>query len=211
MSLMPGWLQRLQDYIATDEGRWTVISLAGALLVVLILLAALRRWRARHTQVPGVDLLEELGGYPPAPTLPTSARPLVLYGLPVRVRLVVLGPLGLEGGTINPTEVNDLLDLAVPGLGQRMKLDHPRVRLWPTQLSQQGFVAAFRRNTQLPNGDERVRHWVLVVGRILRDGRPLAVGLAVQSIEPNTLGPVVLNYPHQWMEVLRFSHPTHGL
>lgn len=208
---MPDWLQRLQDYASTDEGRWTAISLAGALLVLLILLAAFRRWRAGQGKVPSVDLLEELGTYPPAPALPASARPLVLYGLPVRLRLVVVGPLGLEAGAIDPSEINDLLDLAVPGLGQRVQLDHPRVRLWPTQLSHQGFVAAFRRNTQLPDGAERVRRWVLLMGKVLRDGSPIAVGLALQSTEPNTLGPVVLNYPPPVDGSLEIRPPGAGL
>ena len=121
------------------------------------------------------------------------------------MRLVVIGPLGLEAGSVNAEEANDLLDLAVPGLGQRLQLDLPRVRQWPTQLSHQGFVAAFRRNTQLPESDTRLRRWILVMGKVLRNGGPIAVGLALQSSEPNTLGPVVLNYPHQWMEVLRFA------
>jgi hypothetical protein len=204
---MQDWMQRIQEFVSTDEGRWTVISITGGFAVLLILLVALRRWRARHLKVPSVDLLEDLGTYPPAPPLATSARPLVLYGLPVRIRLVVVGPLGLDAGSVEPSEVNDLLELAVPGLGQRAQLDHPRVRLWPTQLSHQGFVAAFRRNTQLPDGDERLRRWVLLMGKVLRNGSPIAVGLALQSTEPNTLGPIVLNYPHQWMEVLRFAGP----
>jgi hypothetical protein len=205
---MQDWLQRLQDFASTEDGRWALLSLAGAAVVLVILLVAFRRWRAAHGKVPSVDLLEDLATYPPAPPLPPSARPLVLYGLPVRVRLVVIGPLGLEAGSVAAEEANDLLDLAVPGLGQRLQLDLPRVRLWPTQLSHQGFVAAFRRNTQLPEGDARLRRWVLVMGKVLRNGSPIAVGLALQSTEPNTLGPVVLNYAHQWMEVLRFAGTT---
>jgi hypothetical protein len=133
---------------------------------------------------------------------------LVLYGLPVRVRLVVVAPLGLDAGSVAPQEAPHLLDLAVPGLSQRLQLDQPRVRLWPMQLSHQGFVAGFRRNSQLPDGEDRVRRWVLVMGKVLRNGSPIAVGLALQSTEPNTLGPVVLNYPHQWMEVLRYAGPV---
>jgi hypothetical protein len=203
---MQDWLVRIRDYAATAEGRQTLFLIGGAVLAVLILLALLRRWRARDKVHPTADLLEDLSTYPPQPPLPPNAKPLTLYGLPVRMRLVVLAPLGLDAGTITAPEVNHLMNLAVPGLGDRLGLDLPKIRFWPTQLSHQGFVASLRRNTQFPATKPHLRHHVLVIGKVLRDGNPIAIGLALQSTEPNTLGPVVLNYPHQWMEIMRFQY-----
>jgi len=199
-------IKTVQDFIATDEGRWACIGVVSLLVFLLILAAALRRWRRTHQQQPNLELLEELAGYPPAPPLASSERPLLLYGLPVRIRLIVMGPLGMDAGQLDQHDVEPILERMVPGLKERLQADLPRVRLWPTQLSHNGFVAAFRRNTQLPEGEDRVRRWVLVVGKVLREGSPIAVGLALQSNEVNTLGPVVLQHAHQWMEVMRFGN-----
>jgi len=203
---MQDWWVRIRDYAATAEGRQMIFLVGGAILVVLVLLSLLRRWRARDKAHPSPDLLEDLSTYQPPQSLPPNAKTLTLYGLPVRMRLVVLAPLGLDAGGITAPEVNRLMDLAVPGLGERLALDLPKIRFWPTQLSQQGFVASLRRNTQFPEAKHQLRHHVLVIGKVLRDGSPIGVGLALQSTEPNTLGPVALNYPHQWMEVMRFQN-----
>jgi hypothetical protein len=201
---MQDWFVRIRDYVATAEGRQTLFLIGGAVLVVLVMLALVRRWRGRIKVPPSSDLLEDLSTYPPQIPLPPNAKTLTIYGLSVRMRLVVLAPLGLDAGTITAPEVNRLMDLAVPGLGERLALDLPKIRFWPTQLSHQGFVAAIRKNTQLPPTEPHLRHHVLVVGKVLRNGSPIGVGLVLQSAEPNTLGPVVLNYPHQWMEMMRF-------
>jgi hypothetical protein len=202
---MLDWFARARDYAATEEGRQMLFFGGGALVSVLILLALMRRWRGRDLEPASDEFLEDVGAYPPAAPLPVNAKVLTVYGLPVRLRLVVLAPLGLEAGTLQAPEVNHLLDLAVPGLGDRLALDLPKIRFWPTQLSQQGFVAALRRNTQFPDIAQRHRHHLLLIGKVIRNGSPIAVGLALQSAEPNTLGPVVLHHPHQWMEVLRFQ------
>ncbi len=202
---MQDWLTRLSEYFSTDQGRALLLYGIGGLIVFLALVFFLRRWRGQPQAVPGADLEEDLGTYPAPAVLPASSPLLSLYGLPVRLRLVVIGPLGLDAGSVQQEEVGELLDLAVPGLADRLRLDQPRVRLWPTQLSQQGFVAAFRRNTMTPDAAEKTHRWVLVMGKVLRDGSPVAVGLVLHAKEPNTLGPVILNYPHQWMEVLRLQ------
>lgn len=202
---MPEWFKTVQDFISTDEGRWACIGVVAALVFLLVLNSMLRRWRASKQELPNLELLEELATYPPAPTLATSQKQLTLYGLPVRIRLIVLGPLGKDSGQLDEHDVESILEKMVPGLKDRLSQDLPRVRLWPTQLSHAGFVAAFRRNTQLPEGEARIRRWVLVVGKVLRDGSPVAVGMALQSSEENTLGPVVLQHAHQWMEVMRFA------
>jgi hypothetical protein len=198
-------LQTIQDFVATEEGRWAIIGVLAALCFLLLLSSALRRWRKSAIETASSELLEEVFSYPPAPNLPADAKPLVLYGLPVRLRLVVLGPMGKDAGEINANDVDQIMERMVPGLSTRLRMDLPRIRLWPTQLSQSGFIAAFRRNTPLPDVEVKLRSWVLVVGKVLLDGKPIAVGLAMQSTEPNTFGPIVLQHAHQWMEVLRIG------
>ncbi len=198
-------LQTMQDFVASEEGRWAIIGVLAALCFLLVLSSALRRWRSFTSDTGSLELLEEVFSYPPAPNLPADAKPLVLYGLPVRLRLVVLGPLGKDAGNITASDVDHIVERMVPGLSARLRLDMPRIRLWPTQLSQSGFIAAFRRNTPLPDVEVKLRSWVLVMGKVLLDGKPIAVGLAMQSTEPNTFGPIVLQHAHQWMEVLRIG------
>lgn len=198
-------LQTIQDFVATEEGRWAIIGVLATLCFLLILNTALRRWRKSAIDTASSELLEEVFSYPPAPNLPADTKPLVLYGLPVRLRLVVLGPMGKDAGEISANDVDQIMERMVPGLSTRLRMDMPRIRLWPTQLSQSGFIAAFRRNTPLPDVEVKLRSWVLVVGKVLLDGKPIAVGLAMQSTEPNTFGPIVLQHAHQWMEVLRIG------
>lgn len=202
---MQGILKSIQDFIATDEGRWATLGILATLVFLLVLSGMLRRWRKKKSNLPNLELLEELASYPPPPQLPREHRPLLLYGLSVRARLIVIAPLGLDAGTIDQSDVEPVLNRMVPGLSERLTSDMPRVRLWPMQFSHAGFVAAFRRNTPLPSGEDRIKRWVLVIGKVLRDGSPIAVGLALQSNEENTLGPVVLQHAHQWMEVMRFG------
>lgn len=202
---MQDWLKTVQDFIVTDEGRWAIIGVVGAIIFLIVLNSALKRWRRGRDELANLELLEDMATYAPAPPLPVGERPLVLYGLPVRVRLMVLGPLGKDAGEVQEKDIGPIVDQIVPGLKDRLNLDLPRIRLWPRQLSHNGFVAAFRRNTQLPQSDDRIKRWVLIVGKVLRDGNPVAVGIALQSNEANTLGPVVLQHAHQWMEVLRFD------
>ena len=107
---MQDWLKTVQDFIATDEGRWACIGVVSALVFLLILRSALRRWRRVQSQLPNLELLEELAGYPPAPSLPAHEKPLMLYGLPVRIRLIVLGPLGMEAGDLDQHDVEPVPD-----------------------------------------------------------------------------------------------------
>jgi hypothetical protein len=205
---MDNLLQTVQQFLSTDEGRWVAISVVMAIVFLLVLRSALKRWQRPRNDILELELLEQLAGYPPPPPLPAGIKQLSLYGLPVRLRLMVLGPLGHDAGAISGDDVNAIVERMVPGLAERLSQDLTRVRLWPTQLSQAGFQAAFRRNTQLPESEDRIHQWVLVIGKVLYQGRPIAVGMALQSSEPNTLGPVVLQHAHQWMEVLRLQRET---
>lgn len=202
---MADWLTTLESFVTSPEGRWAIIGLVVILVFLLILQKFLKYWSRSQSNIADSALLEDLATYAPAPPMPADAKPLVLYGLPVRIRLIVLGPLGNEAGTIEPDEVASIVDRIVPGMYARVMQDATRIRLWPTQLSYSGFIASFRRLSQLPFDADRQQRWVLVMGKVIRNGAPIAVGLALQSTEPHTLGPVMLQHAHQWMEVMRFG------
>jgi hypothetical protein len=187
---------------------WAIFGL-GALLVVWVLLAVLRGlFRAlfgkRRTPAEqwARKLREDLANYPPPPPLAGRHR-LTVYHVPVRVRLVVLAPAGTEAG-VEAEQVGYLLDRVVPGLGSLAAQDQPRVRIWPAQLSQQGFSTAFFRQTKVPEEEGRPSRWVLVAGRSSANQPAVLLGMALWADEPNTLGRVALE-PHQWLDVLRLK------
>lgn len=202
---MADWFTTLESILSSTEGRWAVIGLIAILTFLLILQRFMKFWNRSQSTVSDSALLEELATYAPAPPLPADAKPLVLYDLPVRIRLMVIGPLGHDAGTVQPEEVAAIVDRIVPGIYTRVVQDATRIRLWPTQLSYSGFIASFRRLSPLPADVERQQRWVLVMGKVIRNGAPIAVGMALQSTEPHTLGPVMLQHAHQWMEVMRFG------
>ena len=133
---------------------------AGVLLLLLIVAALMRRGGKKKVDPEG-GLGEDLSEYPP----PGKSGPhrLTVHGRPVRLRLVVVAPVGkrriAEGG-----EVEALLDQVLRGLGQVARQDRPRVRVWPPQLSQQGFAPTFFRRTQCPDRDGKPSHWLLAAG-----------------------------------------------
>jgi hypothetical protein len=205
----PDFLKPLIDLLPPDarpfftNGGWLIPFAVIGFIFLLIAWSLLKRLFAKRRAVSTeMDLTEDLGAYPIPPAL-WGTRRLTLHGLPVRIRLVVAAPLGHEGRYVHADQMERLLDQIVPGLSHFLNADKPRVVVWPTQLSAQGFAAAFRRNAQRPDPDKPLSRWVLVMGRGLVDRRPLVFGFAMLADKDNTLGRVELQHPHQWMEVLR--------
>ena len=126
---------------------------------------------------------------------------LSVYHVPVRLRLVVVAPAGKEAD-LDATAAEKLLEGVIPGLGSVVARDRPRIRLWPPQLSHQGFNATFHRCTPKPEPEGQPSRWVLLAGRALAGRQPVLLGLALWAEEPNTLGRMNLE-PHQWLDVLR--------
>jgi hypothetical protein len=128
---------------------------------------------------------------------------LTIYHVPVRIRLVVLAPAGKET-EIDSSQAEALLNRVIPGLGNVAAHDRPRVRVWPPQLSQQGFATAFFRHTITGTKEGQPSPWVLVAGRSQFSSPALLLGLALWADQPNNLGHVSLE-PHQWLDVLRIK------
>ncbi len=198
------WWQTFKDWVqqaAKGDGSMAAVLLIGIVLLALLLVLLRRLFRRTRTPISGPDLTEDLAQYPPPPAQ-TAGRTLTLYNMPVRLRLIVVAPLGYEASQIE-ADVPTLLDRILPGLGRFVYADMPRVRVWPTQLSHQGFHAAFRRWAVIPDEPHEPSRWVLAMGRILVERRPIGIGMALLANQENTLGRVVLEQPQQWMDGLR--------
>lgn len=211
-SWLPPWLQNLLPPAANHflGGGAALLVLAAVALVVLVVLvlllrAALRRRGGRRTDADRErGMRENLAEYPPAPGA-VGPRRLSVQGLPGRVRLVVLAPVGKQA-RIDATRAEDLLNYVVPGLGDVARHDRPRVRVWPPQLSVQGFAVTFHRLTQRPEPDDQPSHWVLLAGEARVGQHYILLGMAVWAEEKSLLGRLTLT-PDRWPDVLRVTSP----
>jgi hypothetical protein len=190
-----------------EGGGWLAILGGGVLLVLLLLWLAvvrpMRRLSRREPVIPRADpLVEDISAIPPASPHFGDVR-LTVEGIPVRLRLVIMAPAG-TAYMLAPELVPALLDRVVPGLAEAVKRDSPEVRIWPGQLSTDGFAHAFHRNTPVPEGERTPSRWVLLAGRADLGERQVMVGLALQTIKPQTIGRRTLK-PHDWATTLRIK------
>jgi len=210
MDVLQEKLQPLIDLLPdTVREYWAIVFGVAALLIILIMLALLRAvFRAvfgtkKTLQEDwGKKLREDLSDYPPPAGAPGKQR-LTVYHVPVRIRLVVLAPAGKEL-EIEASQAEDLLNRVIPGLGGVAAHDRPRIRVWPPQLSQQGFATAFFRHTITGTKEGQPSPWILVAGRSQFTQPTVLLGLALWAEEPNNLGRLSLE-PHQWLDVLRIK------
>jgi hypothetical protein len=169
---------------------WTVRALFRALL-------------GRRVRAPidaDSEYIEDLAHCPMPQGQPGDWR-LTVYHLPVRLRLVVVAPMGRDAD-LDATAVEQLLDHVVSGISDVARRDRPKIRVWPSQLSHTGFATAFHRRIRKPEPDGLASRWVLVAGRAQMGRQPLLLGMALWADEPNMVGRLTLE-PHQWLDVLR--------
>ena len=209
-------LAPLTDWIPDDVRNtlpvqvWWAFLGCGALIVLVILLLMMRglfrrrRKRPRTTgRRPQEIEVEDMSEYPPL-LRPPGPNVATVYHVPARLRLVIVAPVGKV--PIDPTTVEAMLDLVVPGLGQVAHDDKPRVRVWPPQMSHHGFGAIFHRTALKPEVEGDPSPWIFVAGRAQVGKVPIALGLAFQADKPNTVGRLNIE-PQQWLDVIRLR-PT---
>lgn len=173
----------------------------AVLIVLLILVRVLGGGKKGPAQERGLKP-ENLADFPPPPGAPGSRR-LTVHGNPVRLRLVIVAPIGREN-TIDAAAVEAELDKVQKGLGAMCKQDKPRVRVWPAQLSNQGFAPTFHRLVETPEAEGQPSRWVLMAGPTSSKPRPILLGLALLADEPNARGRLTLK-ADQWAEALHFQ------
>ncbi len=169
----------------------------GAMLLLLLLILFLRRGRR-----PSVDaeagLVEKLVDYPPAGPGPSR---LFLHGQPVRLRLVVMAPMG-KRPLPSDIAVEPALERVVRGLGGIVRQDRPRVRAWPAQLSQHGFAPTFFRLSQRPEPAGKPSPWLFAAGPVRADGQQFLLGLVLFADVSTADNNLILDAT-QWSEWFR--------
>jgi hypothetical protein len=193
VAALPGWAQAA-----------IVLGIVGigAIVCLVILVLAIRAIFGRRKSAPKAPNLEEdLSAYPD-PVSSGGDRRLLVESVPVRLRLVVLAPAGNES-EVEDDKIETYLARVVTGLGEIFKYDKPRVRIWPAQLSAEGFSRQFHRNTLVPQEKGELSPWVVVAGRAkLGKNQAVMVGLALQALKPTTVGRLTLE-THEWESKLR--------
>lgn len=180
----------------------TLALLAIAVVVAFIIaMGVLRRRKAPPATVAppeGINVAQ-LESHGP----PSGGLQLECYGAPVRVAAMVLAPMGTGGGFPSSEKLPEVIDRLVPGLGDFVARDRPLVRIWPPQLSPQGFANSFFAGCRLPGDRGKQTPWCSVAGRYLDSEVRILVGLILCTSAPNSLGEFTLEQPTQWMDLLR--------
>ena len=190
---------------AVGDSPWVVLAggacvLGLLLLLMLFLVLRLVFGRRRGAADGGPSLEEDLSAYPDLKT-GTGDRRLLVEGVPVRLRLVAVAPAG-KHSEIDEDNLDKLLEKILPGLGHIFKQDRPRVRIWPMQLSYEGFTKHFHRNTLVPKAEGDLTPWVVVAGRAKLGKNQVMLGLALQALKPTTVGRLTVE-AHEWESKLR--------
>jgi len=121
----------------------------------------------------------------------------------VRLAVVVLAPSGRANPLSTAGGFPHLLDQIVPGLGKVLATHQPVVKLWPAQLSQQGFVHSFFKNVRLPGQGGKRTPWCALAGPAEIDGRSVDVGLVFCAAGNKPMGQEQIPSADAWRDALR--------
>lgn len=193
------WAQA--EIIDKLQNNWIGIAVgAGALFAVIVLLKMAAGGKKKFPDLEKA-LRENLAAYPPPPAI--GPRRLNVDHLSARVRLVVVSPTGAAHDPISPNEVPELLDDVIRGLGEVVRNDKPRLKIWPTQLSSKGFAPTFHRLVASPDtGVKELSRWIKLAGLARAGQRPILLGLALLADQPCKLGELRVEQK-DWKDLLR--------
>lgn len=176
-----------------------IAVLGGGTLIALVVVLVVVMRSGKTSADPDAYLDETLAEYPPPPKAGTHT--LQFEGQPMRLRLVVLAPAG-RGVTISADMAEGLLQAVMHGLGEVADLDKPRIKIWPGQLSVEGFAPKFFDNVARPERPGQPSRWVLLAGPAKAGQKTICVGLALLASEPTARGNVRMTVD-AWHDKLR--------
>jgi hypothetical protein len=156
--------------------------------------------RRQPREEPKLD--EDLTVLPPPPPASPGYR-LAVEGVPARLRLVVVAPVG-KGATLEEKNIEELLNQVRYGLGPVAREDQAVVRVWPGQLSTHGFPALFQRKVNRGEPDDQPSRWVLLAGPTPPRPRPFLLGLALLTEASTNIGRLTMD-GGQWIRSLHIE------
>ena len=175
----------------------------GVLLICVISLAVLRsthrrKQRDEAQQANLTIAIDQL------PILPVIAEPyrIEIYGSPVRVRALVLAPVG-RGQSLPPKEqLGNILNHFIPNFTRILEQHQPIYRQWPEQMSSAGFLQTFFNKLAIPNKGQGTV-WCSIAGKIEVVGSNYLIGLVCNTNSPNSLSQITVLHAGQWLDILR--------
>ena len=177
---------------------------AGAILICLVSL----RWvlATRNGERQGTDgqqrnLSIDIGQLPLLPVISKPFR-IEIYGSPVRIRALVLAPIGRGQSLPEKEHLGNILNHFVPNLTTILELHQPIFRQWPEQLSSSGFIQSFFNNLAIPNKGQGTV-WCSLAGKIEVLGHSYLIGFVCNTDDPNSLSQITIERSGQWLDILR--------
>jgi hypothetical protein len=179
--------------------------IAGVGAVALLALVLVAPWWIKRRRVVEVaaPMLQVNVAALPAEGPPEQGPNLRLYNVPMRCAMLVLAPVGR--GAVQPAaeKIAEIIDQVVPGLASVAEAHRTSVKVWPAQLSSQGFLHQFSVNVGLPGDAGKGTPWSSVCGRFEAQGIPYLVGLLLCAARQNSLGQFLVERETQWPDMLR--------
>jgi hypothetical protein len=194
-------MQQLTDQLGLSATQAAGLLLAGVLLAAVVVWLR-RRKRLAPVEPPVADRsirVTELGEQGP----PGAGPRLEFYHLPVRLAALVIAPTGRGNDAPPEDRLAAIVNQIVPGMGAVLEVQRPQVRIWPAQLSSQGFANTFFAQTLLPGDKGKGTPWCAVAGRFEADGQKYQAGLVLRAAAPSNLSHVVVERESQWMDLVR--------
>jgi hypothetical protein len=177
-------------------------GIAVGIIVLLGIFMALARRKRPEKIDPEEGMEEDLLDYPEPPPL-AGSRQATYQGQPVRVRLVVVAPVGRQEVS-GDGDMEPILNQVVRGLGTMARQDEPQVRTWPLGMSNVGFTPMFFRRVLRPEPAGTPSNWILVAGPARAGASRVLLGMALWSDEETTIGNVAVQQD-EWGELLRIE------
>lgn len=182
-------------------GAWIAVGV-GIALAIAVGLALAVRTNSRRRRVVGENLtidIDQLAAKGPDREAPV----LEVYGVPARLAVLVLAPLGRGTCLPDNDQLRATVDLLLPDLSLILDHDRPIFRRWGTQLSAHGFPQAFSNNLRLPGNKGQGTPWCSVTGRFQTPSGVLLAGLILCADRSNSLSHFQIEHEGQWHDALR--------
>lgn len=185
---------------------WIAIGAGILLIIATILTVIAAKVTSRPTAKPQnltIDLEQLQDAGPEKHGLARIGPHVEFYGIPVRLAVLVVAPMGRGAELPGPKQLRVDLDQMLPNFSTILDHHRPLFRRWPAQLSAHGFPQFFFLNLKLPGNKGVGTPWASIAGRYQIESGSLLIGMVFCADHPNGLSQTVVEHEGQWRDALR--------